>query len=57
MYVNPVDGKIIAKSDTIALKREYINKYGKPFPHFNYEDFPNGANQYLNALKDALSKK
>lgn len=57
MYINPIDGKIIAESNVIALKKEYFRKHGKPFPHFNYEDFPHGANQYLNSLKAALSDK
>jgi len=59
MYVSRVDMDIVRSDEVRAMKKQYREKFGKPFPPFNYDDFPGtktllGAEMYRGLLEKSL---
>lgn len=53
-FVTDEDRKKIDHEDLPPLRRFYYEKTGKIIPPFNYENYPKGAEQYIDAVYQAV---
>lgn len=57
MYLAEGDDEFMRKHKVSEIRKKYEKKFGEGFDPFNYEDFPYGVEQYLDALNTALKQK
>lgn len=56
MYVTDKDMSILRKANVIELGKKYKALTGKGKPAFNYENFPYGAQTYVEYLEKLIEK-
>jgi len=56
IFLHKKDSELMRKENSIALLEEYDTLTDEPFPAPLYENWPGGARQFLDTLKDRIAE-
>lgn len=56
IFLNKKDSLLMREENAVALLNEYDTLTDEPFPAPLYENWPGGARQFLDTLKDRIAE-